>query len=84
MNDDIESALDTIRHEINNLRVKQVLSEAALEHLREIYAVAFIESSYDPYNDRSYEAAVKIWPHIAKLARAPAPHEEAQTFEASR
>jgi hypothetical protein len=67
MSDKIEEALAQIRKEFENLEAKQVLSEEALEHLREIYKVAWIEGCYDPYNEKSYEAAVKIWPHIRAL-----------------
>lgn len=43
------------------------LTDEDLEHLREIYITAFIEANYDPYNQKSFEAAVKIWPHIKAL-----------------
>ena len=62
-----EQALELLRAEIANLRARVAIDDEVMGHLREIYSVAYIEGHYDPFNDRSYEAAVKIWPHIKAL-----------------
>lgn len=67
MSSKVNVAIKQILSEIETLQARQAISEKALEHLREIYKTAWIESHYDPYNNKSYEAAVKIWPHIKAL-----------------
>lgn len=67
MTDKIEELIVALQKEIASLKAKQAVSDAALEHLREIYKTAWIESSYDPYNEKSYESAKIIWPHIKAL-----------------
>jgi len=67
MIDKVEEAIDKLRKEVSTLRSQRAVSEEALGHLRAIYKTAWNEGFFDPYNDKSYEAAQKIWPHIKAL-----------------
>jgi len=64
---DVENALETLSAEIANLRARVAITDEMMGHLREIYTVAWIECCYDSYNEKSYEAAHQIYPHIKAL-----------------
>ena len=65
--DAIEKSIDTLRNEIATLKKRQAISDAGIKHLREIFKTAWTECFYLHYNEKSYETAHKIWPHIKAL-----------------
>ena len=67
MDNKIQSLIDELQNQIAKLEELTVISDEDLEHMREIHSIAWIECFYDAYNEKSYETAHEIWPHIEAL-----------------
>lgn len=65
--EDLLVSLEKLESEMKALLGRVQVTDEALKHMAAIYEVAFIESSYDPYNERSRETAALVWPHIKAL-----------------
>lgn len=65
--DAIDKLIETLNEEIKVLKSRQVISEDAINHLKEIYKITWTEACYDAYNTKSYESAKRIYPHIKAL-----------------
>ena len=63
----IDELINSIKKQVKILESRQVLSKDAVLHLREIYKIAWLETKYDAYNEKSQETAHLIWPHIKAL-----------------
>ena len=63
---DINALIERLRVELEALQSRLVVDDEMMEHLHEIYLIAFC-SWYDPDNDTHLKWGEKLWPHISAL-----------------
>ena len=63
---EIESLISELKVELDALQSRLVVDDEMMEHLLEIYKIAFM-SWYDPDNETHKKWGQKLWPHISSL-----------------